>query len=206
MYGDPHIVTLDGLKYTFNGKGEYILIKTEGDVFTLQGRMVEASGPNGMSANATVFSAIVAKQANSDTVQFELSDNGIDALVNGEIVDFSISAEQPFSEVTILDKGNDTLSATFSNGTVVEVMRENDIISTVLVSVASSLQGVTSGLMGVFNGDTSDDLAPRAGSGTGEPISSNSSLQEIHVLFGITCELLVGGPFELSTGLCLATT
>lgn len=34
--GDPHITTLDGANYTFNGWGEYILMRVEG--FTLQGR------------------------------------------------------------------------------------------------------------------------------------------------------------------------
>ena len=189
VYGDPHIVTLDGLKYTFNGKGEYLLIATEGDIFTLQGRMVEASGPNGTSAQGTVFSALVAKQSNSDTVQFELSQDGIDARVNGEIVDFSTSPEQPFNEVTLTDTGINTFSALFSIGASLEVVRENDIISTVLVSVPVSLQGLTMGLMGIFNGDTSDDLAPRSGSTTGQPIPTNSSLQDIHEQFGVSCKL-----------------
>ena len=28
FYGDPHITTLDGLKYTFNGVGEYVFLKS----------------------------------------------------------------------------------------------------------------------------------------------------------------------------------
>ena len=71
--GDPHIVTLDGLEYTFNGKGEFSLIVTPDDSFTLQGRMVEATDANGTSVPATVFSAIVGRQSNSDAVQFEIN-------------------------------------------------------------------------------------------------------------------------------------
>lgn len=197
VYGDPHIVTLDGLKYTFNGKGEYILIATEGDVFTLQGRMVEADGVNGTTAQATVFSALVAKHNNSDTIQFELSQNGIDTRVNGEIIDFSESSVQPFNQVILTDKGNNTFSALFSIGALVEVVRENDIISTVLVSVPSTLQGLTVGLMGIFNNDTSDDLSPRSG----QPIPSNSSIQDIHEQFGVSCKhnikLHAQSPFTL---------
>jgi len=37
VYGDPYIITLDGHKYTFNGNGEFILIKTPDDSFSLQG-------------------------------------------------------------------------------------------------------------------------------------------------------------------------
>ena len=181
-------MTLDGLKYTFNGKGEFTLISTAGDVFTMQGRMVEATGADGSTASATVFSALVAKQSDSDTVQFELSDDGIDVLVNGELVDFFSSPEQPFNGVTVLDSGNNTFSAMFSSGAVLEVVRENDIISTVLVSVPTSLEGITAGLMGIFNNDTSDDLTPWSENGTTEPIPTNSSIQEIHEQFGITCK------------------
>ena len=67
IYGDPHIVTTDGLKYTFNGKGEFILIETMDKGFTLQGRMIEAIDEFGSVAAATVFSAIVGKQNDSDT-------------------------------------------------------------------------------------------------------------------------------------------
>ena len=70
MYGDPHLVTLDGLKYTFNGKGEFTLIEMTDGSFTLQGRMVEATGATGSPVQATVFSALVCKQNDSDTVQF----------------------------------------------------------------------------------------------------------------------------------------
>lgn len=167
------------------------MIETEEDMFTLQGRMVVANGPNGDDANATVFSAIVARAKYSDTVQFELSQSGITARINGEIVDISESANQPFNNVTLSDEGNNSYSAVFSLGVYLEVRRENDIISTVLISVPTSFQGKTRGLMGSFNGDTTDDLAPRSGNGIGQPIPSNASLQDIHELFGITCELIV---------------
>lgn len=32
--GDPHLVTLDGLSYTFNGEGDYVLMQSDTD--TLQ--------------------------------------------------------------------------------------------------------------------------------------------------------------------------
>ena len=34
--GDPHITTLDGLKYTFNGLGEYTMINADNGSFVLQ--------------------------------------------------------------------------------------------------------------------------------------------------------------------------
>lgn len=149
---------------------------------------MQAEGADGNDVGATVFSALVATQSDSDTVQFELSRRGIDSLVNGERVDFSDLDEQPFNNVTVTYRGNNSYSATFSTGVYIEVRLENDIISTVLVSLPTSFRETTSGLMGSYNGDTSDDLAPRTDSGVGQPISVNATLQEIHEMFGVTCK------------------
>jgi len=61
VFGDPHVITLHECCYTFNGKGEFSLIETQGDMFTLQGRIVQAVSGSGESSLATVFSAIVGK-------------------------------------------------------------------------------------------------------------------------------------------------
>ena len=211
VYGDPHIITLDGHKYTFNGNGEFVLIQTPDDSFTLQGRMVPAKDTSGSSVLATVFSAIVGKQADSDTVQFELTENGTTAFVNGEPLDFSDLSEQEYNNVTVTDLENNTLSATFSSGAYLEAKEENGIISVLIVSLPESFRGTLStGLMGSFNGNASDDLLPNlgtnplpldscsAGSFNGStdnlknqginPLPLNSSLQEIHELFGLTCK------------------
>ena len=186
LRGDPHIVTLDGLQYTFNGKGEFTLIGTPDDSFTLQGRMIPAVDTNGSDVLATVFSAIVAKQSDSDSIQFELTENGTTAFINDEPVDFSVLSEQEFNNVTVSDLGNSTLSAIFSSGAYMEVKEENGIISVLIVSLPASFKGMpTRGLMGSFNGNTSDDLLPRLGTNL---LPLNSSLQVIHELFGLTCK------------------
>ena len=178
---------MDTCSYTFNGKGEFILIETIDNRFTLQGRMVEATDTNQAVVPATVFSAIVGKEEYSDTVQFELSStNQLNALVNGELIDFEGLSEQEFNNVTINDLGNNTLTATYSSGAYLNVREENGILSIVIVSLPTSFQGTTRGLMGSFNGDTSDDLVPRNST---EPLSLNSSLQLIHESFGVTCKL-----------------
>ena len=188
VYGDPHIVTLDGFKYTFNGHGEYDLIRTPQDQFTLQGRMeVPRGGSLQELVQATVFTAVVAKEAESDTVQIQLSSEGdsLELLMNGNLVDFSDLSEQEFMGVTVTDLGSDALSATFSSGVYVEAREANGIMSTLLVSAHVDYQGTTSGLMGNFNGEQGDDLVARGGE---EGISLTSSLEDIHNLFGVTCE------------------
>ena len=189
VYGDPHTVTLDGHMYTFNGKGEFILIETDCNRFTLQGRMTEAMNAGQIAVSATVFSALAGKEDYSDIVQFELnSTNQVVSLVNGELVDFEELSEQDFNNVTVTDLGSNKLAATFSSGVYLDVKEENGFLSTVIVSLPISFQGTTRGLMGLFNGDTSDDLIPRYST---EPIPINSSIEAIHESFGITCKLSV---------------
>ena len=190
VYGDPHIVTLDGHKYTFNGKGEFILIETEYEEFVLQGRMIQATNNVDNRASATVFSAIVGKETNSDTVQIELDPfGGLVALVSGEEVSFDELSTLEFRNVTVSDRGNQTISATFACGAYVEVKQENAIISVMIVSLSEEFRGRTRGLMGNYNGNTSDDLIPK---GSTTPISLESTLQVIHEQFGITCEWWCG--------------
>ena len=71
--GDPHIHTLDNFQYTFNGLGEYTLIKTNGGNFTLQGRTVKALDDNGTETAATVFSAFAAADVDSDRVYIAMN-------------------------------------------------------------------------------------------------------------------------------------
>ena len=189
VYGDPHIVTLDGLKYTFNGKGEFTLIETEDNTFTLQGRMEQILDPEGSLTPGTVFTAIVAKQINTDTsVQFQVEGSGLRALVDREVVAFDDVSVQEFDNIELLDKGNNTILAIFSSGINIEIKTENGIISVMLVGLPSSMLSTTQGLMGTFNGIVIDDLIPKGGS---RSILLDSSLEIIHNDFGITCEFLM---------------
>ena len=149
--------------------------------------MTNATNSTGGSVNATVFTAIAAKQYNSDTVQFSAGPRGIDALVNGDIVQFVDLAEQAFSNVivAVTDSG---LSARFSDGAYIEATAENQIISILFVSLPDHYQGVVEGLMGNYNGDASDDLQPRFSEGPRLPIDP-SSLMLVHYEFGLSCKL-----------------
>ena len=64
FWGDPHINTLDGRQYTFNGLGEYVLLRPDSVDFEIQAR-TKLAAPD---TNATVFSAI-ALSANRDRTE-----------------------------------------------------------------------------------------------------------------------------------------
>lgn len=68
-FGDPHMITLDGVEYTFNGYGEYHIIHVDGPEFNLQGRMQPLVDQSGNTTKATVYKAFAMKHNNSDIVQ-----------------------------------------------------------------------------------------------------------------------------------------
>jgi len=59
MFGDPHVVTLDGLHYAIDGLGEYWVIKS--DTFWLEARTDLAWNNRREVINATICSAFAAQ-------------------------------------------------------------------------------------------------------------------------------------------------
>ena len=155
--------------------------------FTLQGRMIDIHEVLSSFRPATVFSAVVGKQNDSDIVQFEVNQqrNGIDIIVNGKMINLDGIFQENFNNVTIFNLGDDTFAAAFSSGCSVRVKEENGFISVFSVTAPSSFKGRTRGIMGNYNGDTTDDLMARNGT---EPLLHNSSIEVIHYDFGITCK------------------
>ena len=187
MFGDPHIVTLDGYQYTFNGKGEFILSETVDSSFTLQGRMTEPPLPSdsesvNSTSRGTSFVALAIKEEDSPTVQREVDNNELIVLVDGERVDFSAVPEQRFSNVTVNDVGNSTFSVRFGSGASLIASEVNNILTNILITLPEHY--ITRGLLGQYNGDPNDDLLPR---NTTTPLTANVNTEDIHHNFGITC-------------------
>lgn len=74
MFGDPHITTLDGANYTFNGLGDFLLVRAwDGNSsFLLQGRTAQTS-----SAQATNFIAFAATYNSSSLDPIAVSEAGV---------------------------------------------------------------------------------------------------------------------------------
>jgi len=64
FFGDPHITTIDGVLYSFNGLGEYYMVYSP-TLFTLQARTQKALKDDGTPSDATVFVAFAAKDYNA---------------------------------------------------------------------------------------------------------------------------------------------
>ena len=181
IFGDPHLVTLDGYKYTFNGKGEFTLIQAQNGLFKMQGRMQQFNG-----VAATVLTAVAAKEQYSDTVMIANTRRGIDAYINGERVDLSMIKQQDFNNVSVIRDNNSTISVEFSSGARISAREENGFLSTMAVVLPQSFS--TEGLLGVYNGDANDDLLPKGGF---TPLATSNTQLRIYELFGLTCKWLL---------------
>ena len=154
--------------------------------FSLQGRMINIGDVISTFQQATVFSAVVGKQDDSDTVQFEINQqqNGIDVIVAGKKINLDGISKETFNNVAVFNLGNDGFVASFSSGCSIQVKEENGFISVFSVSAPQNFKGLTRGLMGNYNGDIEDDLMARTST---EPLLHNSTNYIIHYEFGITC-------------------
>ncbi|EDV26971.1 uncharacterized protein TRIADDRAFT_54443 [Trichoplax adhaerens] len=178
FWGDPHIRTLDGNQYTFNGLGEYVLLQTDDRSFILQGRTMQALNNGNVSAPATVLSGFATISAGADTVQFTLNStlNGINILVNRtrsfSMHSMSNNETREFNNVDLAKTSTISVAAIFSSGISLEVTLLTQML-TIAFNAPDEIKGKTSGLLGTWNDNTIDDFKRPDGSFL--DIKSNSS-------------------------------
>lgn len=165
-WGDPHLGTFDGKAYDFQGVGEFILVEsTTGSPLTVQARM----SPWGSSNQVSVMKA-VATQVGTDRVGFYMGNNP-PLKVNGAAVSVSTGQVVPLpgggrirrkdaSAYVVYYPGHDRLIVTLNNGYI-------DVNFALSTSRKKGLRG----LLGNFNGKTSDDLALRNGTVLTPPLT-----------------------------------
>ena len=203
FWGDPHITTLDGKQYTFNGWGEFITMKTVNDTFVLMGRTKPANG-----SSATVFSAFSMAEfypssgfenqtAKSDIVHVELSDNNSLVVkyrsvasnnrsdwqdISSNVTELDNSTSLDLHMVSISRPTTKSLTSTFPLGISVTVEAKKGLLSVVFAG-PDQQRGETRGLLGVWNGNKEDDFVFR----NGTILSANATDREIH-RFGQDCK------------------
>ena len=203
LFGDPHIQTMDGKTYTFNGHGEYILMKTSNESFVLQGRTELAGEGN---STATVFTAFaMAHSLDSDnfaenepsstvlhvqlgtnnTLQIYARNTGHTAFTNitSNFTALSNSSILTLDNVTILRPNNETFQALYGSDISVRVEAKKGLL-TVVFAGPEELMGETRGLLGVWDDDLDNDLTAR----NGTVLPSDSSDRTIHNVFGLSCK------------------
>ncbi|XP_065939071.1 uncharacterized protein [Magallana gigas] len=167
--GDPHLTTLDGLSFTFNGHGEFILLNAS-DV-QVQGRFTPFM-KDGKKQPATYISSIVGEQTGSDKVEIRLNTtkDGAEILKNGVVLDsLDLTNDQDWTKVSV-SKSTDASSVhtwkmIFSNGLTAGVQLKNEMFQLVIES-AALYKNNFQGLLGNFNDNPADDFTAPNGSVT----------------------------------------
>ncbi|NXD71354.1 MUC4 protein, partial [Eolophus roseicapillus] len=189
-FGDPHITTMDGLTYTFNGLGDFaLLLASDAQTsFVLHGRTAQT----GM-AQATNFVAFAAQYISTTTttdircdlqVEWTLGSRGdIQVLLNHETIQFSYSqdmgAEVYYSPGVLLVNAASVM-AVFDGAIAISISAASRILS-VVCSLPNQYHNSTKGLLGVWDHDPADDF--QMPNGTSIPV--NSSEEEIYS-YGLT--------------------
>jgi hypothetical protein len=206
-WGDPHFKSVDNRTFTFNGMGEYILIRTPSSLgFSLQARLERFDG----DATGTVMTSIAVKQGDAETVQV-VSENGeMNPYIGGTQHELS-TGDSPLvigesgvvsSDVSNgIDAGGDPMTMAMmsdmifvrrdESGSIVVSTAAGASVSVVLqsgyleisVSVPGDFINLTSGLLGTFNGDPSDDFRLRNGT-----ILMLQTEEQLYQDFGLQCE------------------
>ncbi|KAK0067591.1 fibrillin-3, partial [Biomphalaria pfeifferi] len=187
--GDPHIQTLDGHMYTFNGLGEYILLSLPEQDYMLQARTKQVLTSQGNRSLATVFVAFAAVEGNYSKFQVELdyAETGMVIVANNQDVTQDFYIARNFSQILGNnaislhrdDRSNrTTLIATFPSGISLKFFVGFKNLE-FAVDVSVSYKGKLRGLLGNFNDDPNDDfILPDGTVLTGDKISTELNLFE----------------------------
>ncbi|CAB3980322.1 sushi domain-containing 2-like [Paramuricea clavata] len=179
-FGDPHLVTLDGFSYTFNGHGEYTMLNIEETGFKFQARMHPLKTEGGDS-RGTFLMAFVLQDDDSDMVQVELNSLRIvDIYVNGEKESFEPETSlMEFTNLILMKQNNSALQIIFRSGISVSVT-QNDISLSFEMLLPEFFKGKTKGLLGLWDDDEKNDFTLP----NGKLLDINSKSSIIHWQFG----------------------
>ncbi|XP_013171596.1 PREDICTED: uncharacterized protein K03H1.5 isoform X2 [Papilio xuthus] len=171
IFGDPHIITFDDLQYTFNGKGEYVLVRVDHPQLKLdvQGRFEQVPRNIYGPVNATHLTSVVAASNNSVPIEVRLRPQHaqwryrLDVFADNKRIYFDRPAlrVQYFPGVTVYQPmyilNQSEIVIMFSSGAGIEVV-ENKGFMTARVYLPWNYMNQTRGLFGNWSLDLNDDF------------------------------------------------
>lgn len=187
--GDPHFTTLDGLKYTFNGIGDYWLLKGKEDRYGVEviGRFDHCPKDAGTAGlNATCTSKIGMKLGfgtKSAYGTIEIDDSGNLAVKVGSTAITASTTGDNFGctksdEIEIISSTKVSMAGIAGAKVVIELVEGVMLIG---MAAQKELQDKVHGLYGNFNDDETDDLTTPDGT----KIASDASDRTIYTDFGL---------------------
>lgn len=166
--GDPHMRTVDGMEYNFNGIGEFFFIVSHNASFQSQVRFEQPKDSQGRFVMASVCTAFVAEVSNtSDRVEVRLNSIRVaDVIINGQTQDFSDVTWLRYRGVSVLNlpkssgnsTGRDILVMFADLGFTFRILATKDVLNVMPIIANDLLKGTLTGLLGDFDGNPGNDL------------------------------------------------
>nr|XP_022323656.1 protein mesh-like [Crassostrea virginica] len=187
--GDPHISTLDGYSYTFNGVGEFVYLKTIDETFQSHIRFEQFQKDTGALVDASVCTAFASQHFNSSGI-IEVRLNSIrtaDVLINGEVLDFDESNFYQFPGVSVMQittnqPSKKEIIVSFTEiGIAFKIEASPTVLNILPVVGNKSLAGQFRGLLGDFDAIPDNDLRTPSE----EILWPNSTAERIYYEFGV---------------------
>jgi len=165
-YGDPHINTYDGLHYSFQMAGEFILTKDQANSFEVQARQKPVAGRDGVSLNSAVAMRVCGHRV---AIYAQDIPNG------GSIPVWVDGVPAPIETGAIpLPNGGEVQRNGAGHYAIIWPSGDQVLIRTITAGGAEFLnimptlspahRGTLTGLLGNFNQTPEDDLMGRDGS------------------------------------------
>ncbi|CAL4067748.1 unnamed protein product, partial [Meganyctiphanes norvegica] len=196
VFGDPHIYTFDDFEYTFNGKGEFVLVRVDNvrHVLDIQGRF-EAVPQNYLGEiKGSMLTSVAARDNISSIVEVRRRPHDamwryhLDVLVDGQPIYFDRYSQkiQQFRECVVYTPSNilnqSHVVVMFSSGAGVEVVENKGFLAT-RIYLPLAFANITAGLFGNWTFDPEDDFVLPNGE-PGPQVDPNN-LEVIHNDFAL---------------------
>ncbi|XP_035724650.1 protein mesh-like isoform X2 [Vespa mandarinia] len=196
VFGDPHIVTFDGLEYTFNGMGEFVLLRVDQlrDKLNVQARFEQVERNYYGAVNATKLTSIAVMGNNTAIIEVRLRQKHsqwryrLDVFADKQRVYFDRPSLkfQHFSGVVVYTPtyilNQSEVIIMMDTGAGVEVI-ENEGFMSARVYLPWSYMNKTRGLFGNWSHDITDDFTNPDGQLAS--VGNLNNFEEVHKNFAM---------------------
>uniref|UniRef100_A0A8C3WE67 Sushi domain containing 2 n=1 Tax=Catagonus wagneri TaxID=51154 RepID=A0A8C3WE67_9CETA len=173
-FGDPHFVTFDGTNFTFNGRGEYVLLEAGLTDLRVQARAQTRMTPEGSQDRGTGLTAVAVQEGNSDVVEVRLAGESLQVLLNQEVLSFAEQSWMDLKGMFLSVAAGNKVSVMLSSGAGLEVSLQGPFLS-VAVLLPEKFLASTRGLLGTLNNEPADDFTLR----NGQVLPASASSREL---------------------------